>query len=94
MSKGICPVCNGSGRTPAGDNKYKNVIAGYDRETDTFECTNCGGQYMYSRPTGQVPLNKNGEPCRHQYSSKKVGRCLTEYTCVLCDDRYQIDSGD
>jgi len=94
MLKGTCPVCNGSGRVPAGDAKYKNVIAGYDRETDTFQCTNCGGQYMFGRPTGEVPLNKDGDPCRHRYSSKKVGRCLTEYTCENCNDRYQIDSGD
>jgi len=34
MEKGCCPVCNGSGRVPAGDNKYKNVIAGYDKATE------------------------------------------------------------
>ena len=25
---------------------------------------------------------------------RTIGRCLTEYTCVHCSDRYQIDSGD
>jgi hypothetical protein len=39
---GTCPVCNGSGRVSAGDSKYKKVIAGYDIETDTFRCNNCG----------------------------------------------------
>ena len=91
---GICPVCNGSGRVPAGDQKYKSVIAGYDKETDTFGCTNCGGQYMFGRPTGQVKLRDDGTPCKHQYVSKLVGRCLTEYFCVHCADRHQIDSGD
>jgi len=94
MEKGTCPVCNGSGRVPAGDNKYKHVIAGYDKATDTFGCTNCGGQYMYGTPKGEVRLNKDGQPCKHKYTSKTVGRCLTEYTCSECGDRYQIDSGD
>ncbi len=94
MSKGICPVCNGSGRRPAGDYKYKNVLAGYDRETDTLQCNNCGGQYMFGRPTGQVALNLLGDPCKHNYISQNVGRCLTEYKCTECGDRYQIDSGD
>ena len=94
MEYGTCPVCNGTHRVPAGDNKYKNVIAGYDKDTDTFACTNCGGQYMFGSPRGQVRLNKDGVPCTHQYVSKTVGRCLTEYLCVHCGDRYQIDSGD
>ena len=89
-----CPVCNGSGRKPAGDDKYKHVYAGYDKDTDTLPCTNCGGQYMYGTPRGKVRANKDGEPCKHKYTSKTVGRCLTEYTCEHCGDRYQIDSGD
>lgn len=94
MEYGTCPVCNGSGRKPAGDDKYKHIYAGYDKATDTLPCTNCGGQYMYSTPKGEVRLNKEGQPCKHSYSSKTVGRCLTEYTCEHCGDRYQIDSGD
>lgn len=94
MEYGTCPVCNGSGRKPAGDYKYKHVIAGYDKESDTLPCTNCGGQYMFGSPKGQVRLNRDGVPCTHSYSSKTVGRCLTEYTCSECGDRYQIDSGD
>lgn len=89
-----CPVCNGSGRVPAGDYKYKNVVAGYDHLTDTLRCTNCGGQYMFGNPSGKVRANRDGEPCTHSYESKTVGRCLTEYTCRHCGDRYQIDSGD
>ena len=91
---GVCPVCNGTKRVPAGDRKYKSVIAGYDKETDTLPCTNCGGQYMNMSPTGQVKLRPDGTPCKHYYTSKTVGRCLTEYFCVHCSDRYQIDSGD
>lgn len=92
--RGVCPVCNGSGRREAYDSSYKNVIAGYDAETDTLPCRNCGGQYMYGQPTGSVRLNTEGVPCNHTYTSRTVGRCLTEYTCIHCGDRYQIDSGD
>lgn len=94
MTHGTCPVCAGSGRVPAGDYPYKHVIAGYDKATDTLACTNCGGQYMYGTPRGQVRLNREGVPCTHTYQSATVGRCLTEYTCLHCGDRYQIDSGD
>jgi len=94
MNLGTCPVCNGSGRMPAGDNKYKHVIAGYDGSDDTFGCSNCGGQYMMGRPTGTVRLREDGTPCTHAYTSRTVGRCLTEYTCTHCGDRHQIDSGD
>ena len=94
MEHGVCPVCNGSGRVPAGDHKYKNVIAGYDAGTDTFGCTNCGAQYMFGQSKGTVRLNKDGQPCKHSYTSKTIGRCLTEYTCSECGDRYVIDSGD
>lgn len=94
MTHGTCPVCNGSGRVAAGDRPYKTVLAGYDKETDTLACNNCGGQYMYGTPRGQVRLNHEGEPCRHSYTGRNAGRCLTEYTCENCGDRYQIDSGD
>lgn len=94
MENNTCPACQGTTRKPAGDYKYKNVIAGYDPATDSLPCTNCGGQYMYGRPTGKVKLNLAGQPCLHVYQSQTVGRCLTEYTCVECKDRYQIDSGD
>ncbi len=91
---GVCPVCNGSGRTPAGDNKYKSITAGYDKETDTFGCNNCGGQRMYGQPTGEVQLRADGTPCKHEYDYKKLGNCYHGYTCKHCGDRYEIDSGD
>jgi len=94
MEKGTCPVCSGSGRRPAGDNKYKNVIAGYDAKDDTFPCNNCGGQYMFGRPTGVVSMDHSGQPCVHSYLGKTIGRCLTEYTCVHCGEKHTIDSGD
>lgn len=94
MNLGTCPVCNGSGRRPAGNNPYKKVYAGYDAETDTLSCNNCGGQTMYGRSTGQVSLRPDGTPCRHEYTSRTIGRCLTEYTCRHCGHSYEIDSGD
>lgn len=96
MLKETCPVCNGSCRRPVPEDqqRYKNIYSGYDKETDTLPCTNCGGQYMYGRPTGEVRVNNQGDPCTHSYTSKTVGRCLTEHSCAGCGDRYQIDSGD
>ena len=94
MEKGTCPVCSGNGRVPAGDNQYKHVLAGYDKETDTLECQNCGGQYMYGSPRGVVNIDYSGQPCRHVYQSSNAGRCLTNYKCIHCGDSYQIDSGD
>jgi len=96
VTYGVCPVCNGSGRVPVPESmvRYKDMIAGYEAATDTFGCMNCGGQRMYGSPSGRVRLNKAGQPCTHRYTSKTVGRCLTEYTCSECGDSYQIDSGD
>lgn len=94
---GVCPVCKGTCRMPVPESsqKYKHIISGYDKETDTFACNNCGGQYMYGKPTGLAPFRLDGEtPCTHQYKSENAGRCLTRYTCVHCADKYDIDSGD
>jgi hypothetical protein len=46
------------------------------------------------RASGRVPVNKDGVGCTHLYTSKNIGRCLTQYTCTHCEDCYQIDSGD
>ncbi len=93
---GVCPVCNGSSRMPAHGNmkKYANVIAGYDKNNDTVACNNCGGQGMYGHPTGEVPLRSDGTPCKHEYKGVGRGRCYTVYTCIHCNHRYDIDSGD
>lgn len=95
MEYGTCPVCSGSGRTPAGDAKYKSIVAGYDATTDTFACDNCGGQTMGGRPTGKVPLRKdNHQPCKHDYTARNAGRCYTIYTCKHCVFSFDIDSSD
>ena len=95
-TKGVCPVCDGTTRRPVPESQqqYKTIYAGYDAETDTLECDNCGGQYQWGRACGQVSLNHDGVPCRHEYRGQNAGRCLTTYTCIHCDDRHQIDSGD
>ena len=93
-----CPVCDGTAHMPCPDHLRKYGVEygwyGYRACDDTVDCTNCGGQYMFGAPTGQVPVNKDGVGCTHSYTSMNVGRCLTQYTCTHCGDRYQIDSGD
>ena len=89
-----CPVCNGTGRKPAGKTtKYKNVIAGYDPVDDTVGCNNCGGQRMFGTSLGYVSANKDGLPCTHHYKAQNVGNCLTKYTCEHCGAYHTIDSG-
>ena len=77
MTRGVCPVCNGTGKSE-----------------DGRECNNCGGQQMYGRGTGQVNLRPDGTPCKHEYNSTTIGRCLTEYKCIHCSFKFDIDSGD
>ena len=77
MTKGTCPICNGTGKSE-----------------DGRECNNCGGQQMYGRGTGQVNLRQDGTPCKHEYKSTTIGRCLTEYKCIHCSFKFDIDSGD
>lgn len=88
---GTCPVCNGSGQVllTANEKSYS-----WNKDKTHRDCPNCGGQYMYGKGRGQVRLNKDGVPCTHKYTSRTIGRCLTEYTCSDCGDRYEIDSGD
>jgi len=91
---GTCPMCQGSGRKAAGDDKWASSYSGYDKATHTLPCTNCGGQTMYGKATGQVPLNKEGQPCLHDYEGRNAGRCYTMYSCKHCGDSFGIDSGD
>jgi hypothetical protein len=100
---GPCPQCNGTGRWHDESHPQcgsmlnygrRNGWYGYDAETDTVDCYNCGGQKMSCTPTGQVRLRGDGTPCLHEYKGANAGRCLITYTCLLCGDRYQIDSGD
>lgn len=95
-TKGTCPVCDGTCKVTASDHdrRYKSVIAGYDPLTDTMPCSNCGRQYMFGRPTGQVNLNKDGVPCTHSYNFENRGRDYNVYTCIHCGDNFSIDSGD
>lgn len=91
-----CPVCMGTGRVPVPQEheRYKTMLAGYDRNTETLRCGNCGGQYMMGVATGKVGLDRDGVPCTHDYEVRQIAACLTEHTCKRCGDRYQIDSGD
>ena len=74
--------------------KYCSIYAGYDKQTHTLGCGNCGSQYMFGRPTGEVKLRPDGTPCTHEYVSKTVGKCYHRSECIHCGDAYHIDSGD
>ena len=87
-----CPVCDGAGRVSAQGTPYKTVTQGYDPETDTLPCRNCGGQTMSGVATGKVPLRPDGTPCRHEYVSRPVGRFKTFYKCKHCGHEHCIDS--
>lgn len=91
----VCPVCSGSGRVASKEKPgYHRSVYGYDSETNTLLCRNCGGQYMSLKPTGKVPRNRRGHACVHKYQHSLAGRCYHRYTCVYCNDEYHIDSGD
>ena len=91
MEKGTCPVCSGTKEVllTEEDKKWS-----WNKDKTHCACTNCGGQYMFGRATGQVSMDFGGQPCVHEYAGQNAGRCLTEYTCKFCGDRHQIDSGD
>lgn len=91
----VCPVCNGTLRQPAfGTNRQ--LAAGYDANTDTFPCQNCGGQRMFGKPTGVVPLDRDGNPCHHAYEPQRdpSRSSIWHYTCHKCNDTFLIDTGD
>jgi hypothetical protein len=88
---GICPVCNG---TKVRELTEQEKTYSWNKGQTHCACGNCGAQRMFGSATGEVRLNKDGNPCKHNYKSRTTGRCLTEYTCVDCGDRYEIDSSD
>lgn len=91
MTKGVCPVCDGSKQVLLTENEKKYS---WNKDKTHTDCRNCGSQYMYGRARGEVNLRPDGTPCTHEYKSTTIGRCLTEYKCIHCSDRYEIDSGD
>lgn len=98
-SRGVCPVCNGTGHMPCPDAQRQYGISngwfGYNAENDTVICTNCGGQYMFGKASGTVKLRPDSSPCKHSYQSRTGRwRSTTNYSCVHCNDTYVIDSGD
>lgn len=101
MAQGTCPVCQGTTRCAVPENTelveelHLRHLAGYDAQTDTLPCRNCGGQTMLGQATGLVNLRRDtGEPCVHEYIYTPLGRCYHGYTCRHCGYNYTIDSGD
>jgi hypothetical protein len=94
--KGTCPVCNGTLRKDVGPNpsRWANIFKGYDKETNTLPCNNCGSQYMFGTPKGEVNLRPDGTPCTHEYKTKTISNCYHRSTCIHCGDEFHIDSGD
>jgi rubredoxin len=103
---GTCPVCKGSKRMSVQGIQYATTMPGYKGPgttaqgqpvPETADCTNCGAQYMFGRPTGLVKHNTDGVPCTHVYDQLSVGhnaRCIHLYQCRHCGDFLETDSGD
>lgn len=93
----ICPCCDGSTRRKVlpDEEQYKLIMSGYDKETDTMACGNCGGQTMSGLSTGYTRIDPStGLGCNHEYVGRNAGRCYTVYTCKKCGSSFDIDSGD
>jgi hypothetical protein len=89
---GVCPVCNGTMQVVLTE---KEKSYSWNKDKTHRDCHNCGGQYQWGSPKGEVRLRKdNNEPCVHSYIQKNLGRCYNGYTCVHCDDYYTVDSSD
>lgn len=97
-SETVCPCCNGTGWTvmqPGYESWRRPGWRCYNPDTDQMVRLNCGGQTMSMRSTGLVRVNpETGNGCIHSYRGSSGGRCWTTYTCVHCNDRYDIDSSD
>lgn len=92
---GVCPGCNGSGRLSVAETSNMDVVAGYDRDTNTIACTNCGGQTMYGTALGYTEIDPaTGAGCLHKYAKREAGRCYVVFTCAKCRSRYDVDSSD
>lgn len=83
-----------AGYEPAGPGPF---VDGQGYEGGTLPCTNCGGQTMSLKATGQVRLRPDGTPCKHEYKLRdgsNPGRGWYRYECRHCGDQYDLDSGD
>jgi uncharacterized protein YbaR (Trm112 family) len=90
----VCPVCNGERRVPY-EGRYASVVAGFDPETRTIPCQNCGGQTMMGEAKGYTTKDPaTGLGCRHLFHEAQIGNCYHRYTCQRCKLWYDIDSGD
>ena len=52
-------------------------------------------EVVNGEPKGIVPLDRDGNPCKHRFEETQLGRCWYQYKCANgCGESYQIDSGD
>ena len=87
-----CPVCNGEKEVPLSEQAKQYS---WNEGKTHRPCSNCGGQYQFGKPKGVVPLDKDGNPCTHNYiESPGRYRCTHNYVCKNCGDSYVIDSSD
>ena len=98
---GVCPVCNGTKREPVQEDlrgqNWLKTNKSYDETTHTRNCYNCSpkGMFVNGEPKGIVPLDRDGNPCKHRFEETQLGRCWYSYKCANgCGESYQIDSGD
>lgn len=91
---GTCPICNGTARKPATANARAYGWYGYDKDTDTQECHNCGTHGNFGKPDGKVELRPDGTPCEHRFLEETVSNCYHKYVCEHCGSTHHVDSGD
>lgn len=64
-----------------------------EKKVNGKPCMNCGGQVMFGKPKGYVPLRNDGTPCKHEYTPRREGTYATRYVCAHCPNSYVEDSG-
>lgn len=88
-----CPKCHGTGNGAA-LTLFEKLYT-WNKERTHHPCNNCGGQYMYGKPSGMTHIDPStGLGCMHEYKHSLLGRCYHGYRCDNCGDNFTIDSGD
>lgn len=79
---------------------YRQIVPSHLKELGIDQLYNFEVRwYMFHDKRG-VAIGRNRERllffkfavCEHDYSSKTIGNCLTEYVCKKCDHKETVDS--